>query len=177
LYRGDKKGFFWKMAQQVNYEIDGQTVTVSLADNGDGTHTATVDGRAYRVRAVRQPDGGWLMEHDGQRAMVYTAQDGAHRYAQRVGGAPVTARVPEARARRRGGAAGAQGKLSAQMPGLVADVLVSVGDAVVAGQTLVVLEAMKMEIRVTAPKDGTVKAVAVQKGAVVERDQTLVELS
>lgn len=45
-----------------------------------------------------------------------------------------------------------------------------------AGQTLIILEAMKMEIRIVAPQDGSIKALHVAKGDVVERDQLLVEL-
>jgi biotin carboxyl carrier protein len=63
------------------------------------------------------------------------------------------------------------------MPGQVRAVLVAAGDAVKAGQTLVVMEAMKMEIRANAPFDGIVAGVRVQVGDVVERDAALVELA
>ncbi|MDX2163571.1 MAG: acetyl-CoA carboxylase biotin carboxylase subunit [bacterium] len=69
------------------------------------------------------------------------------------------------------------GMLTAPMPGQVRDVQVIVGEAVKRGQTLVLLEAMKMEIRITAPGDGVVRAVHVQPGQTVERDQPVVELA
>ncbi|NDJ62755.1 MAG: acetyl-CoA carboxylase biotin carboxyl carrier protein subunit, partial [Chloroflexi bacterium] len=72
------------------------------------------------------------------------------------------------------GAAG--GKITAQMPGQIREVLVSVGESVARGQTLLLLEAMKMEIRVTAAADGVVSQIAVQAGAVVERGQMLAEV-
>jgi methylmalonyl-CoA carboxyltransferase 1.3S subunit len=53
---------------------------------------------------------------------------------------------------------------------------VSEGDTVERGQTLVILEAMKMELRVTAPEAGRVKRLLVQMGDVVERGQALVEI-
>jgi 3-methylcrotonyl-CoA carboxylase alpha subunit/acetyl-CoA/propionyl-CoA carboxylase biotin carboxyl carrier protein len=52
------------------------------------------------------------------------------------------------------------GSLAAPMPGTMLSVDVALGDAVVAGQTLGVLEAMKMELALTAPFDGTVTSVA-----------------
>jgi biotin carboxyl carrier protein len=53
---------------------------------------------------------------------------------------------------------------------------VKAGDAVKRGDTLVVLEAMKMEMRLTAPHDGVVKAVHCREGEVVERGRTLLEV-
>jgi biotin carboxyl carrier protein len=63
------------------------------------------------------------------------------------------------------------------MPGRVLDVLVTQGDAVAKGDTLVLLEAMKMELRIQAPSDGRVTAVHCRPGEVVERAQLLVEVT
>jgi propionyl-CoA carboxylase alpha chain len=68
----------------------------------------------------------------------------------------------------------AAGSLTAPMPGAVVRVLVEPGNAVTAGQTLVVLEAMKMEHSVAAPADGTVAEVRVQPGQQVEAGAVLV---
>jgi len=92
-----------------------------------------------------------------------------------INGQTYTLAVPDQRQSRRK-AAGGSGDLTAQMPGQVLDVLVGEGDAVERGQTLMILEAMKMEIRVTAPGDGSVKRLLVSKGDVVERGQVLLEL-
>jgi pyruvate carboxylase len=62
------------------------------------------------------------------------------------------------------------------MPGQVRSVAVGVGDAVKKGQTLLTMEAMKMEIRIQALKDGLVKAVHVTQGQTVEREQILIEM-
>jgi biotin carboxyl carrier protein len=62
------------------------------------------------------------------------------------------------------------------MPGLVLRVLVREGDEVHTHQTLVVLEAMKMEHAIEAPHDGIVKKVHCQEGGRVNEGQLLVEL-
>ena len=66
--------------------------------------------------------------------------------------------------------------LTAPMPGLVRSVNVAEGESVSKGQTLLVLEAMKMEIRIQASRDGTVKKLMVKQGQTVERDQVLIEI-
>jgi biotin carboxyl carrier protein len=73
-------------------------------------------------------------------------------------------------------AAAAGGSLEAPMPGTVLRVEVAPGDAVAAGRTLVVLEAMKMELAVAAPAAGTVEAVNVRPGELVSRGQPLVTI-
>ncbi len=67
--------------------------------------------------------------------------------------------------------------IPAPLPGLVLDVLVKEGDAVKAGQSLLVMEAMKMENQIQAPFDGTVKKVFVQKGANISEGDKLIEIS
>ena len=70
----------------------------------------------------------------------------------------------------------ATGSLVSAMPGLLTRIEVGVGDEVVAGQGLIVMEAMKMEHVVRAPFNGTVVAISVTAGTQVEAGQLLVEL-
>ena len=69
------------------------------------------------------------------------------------------------------------GRIQASMDGAIIDVLVAAGDTVQQGQTLVILEAMKMEHPVKADRDGTVAAVHTSSGDQVRRSQLLVELA
>ncbi len=64
--------------------------------------------------------------------------------------------------------------VKAPMPGMVIDVLVDKGQAVVAGDTLLVLEAMKMENNIKAPADGIVKQVVCESGIAVEKNDILI---
>lgn len=66
-------------------------------------------------------------------------------------------------------------RLTAVIPGLILEVLVQPGDAVTAGQSLLVLEAMKMQNHLGAHHDGRIKAVHVAVGKTVARGQLLLE--
>ena len=57
--------------------------------------------------------------------------------------------------------------INAPLPGVVLDIKVKAGDVVKKGQTVIVLEAMKMENNIAAPSDGTISKVSVEKGASV----------
>lgn len=81
-------------------------------------------------------------------------------------GAPAAA--PVAAAPAAPAASGAGESITSPMPGNILAVNVAAGDMVKKGQVLMVLEAMKMENEIMAPRDGKVTAVAVTKGAAVE---------
>jgi biotin carboxyl carrier protein len=70
----------------------------------------------------------------------------------------------------------ADGELRAPMPGNVLLVPVAAGDTVEAGQTVVVLESMKMELSLVAPLDGTVADLTVSVGDSVARDQVVAKV-
>lgn len=66
--------------------------------------------------------------------------------------------------------------IKAPMPGRILNILVEEGQAIKKGDTILILEAMKMENALKAPHDGIVKRVAVKKGTAVEKNQLLIEL-
>lgn len=66
-------------------------------------------------------------------------------------------------------------KINAPMPGLILEISVNIGDIVEENQTLLILEAMKMENSITSPRSGTIKSIQVKKGDPVEKNQLLVE--
>ncbi len=115
-----------------------------------------------------------LLIVNGERHTAHVASHGSTRYVAIDGRAVELARPDTKRARRR--YHHGEDSLTASMPGQVTQVLAAEGDAVERGQTLVILEAMKMEIRVTAPHAGRVTRVSASEGDVVDRGQVLVEL-
>lgn len=160
------------------YQHGDQTYALELKALADGAYLAVLDGREVHVEAVPLSDGSWRLLFDGHALTVHTARAGRQRFVQVAGEPAHTLTVPEPRtARRRASTGGGDARLIAQMPGQVVEVYVSTGDPVTAGQTLLVLEAMKMEIRVAAPREGVIGQVLVSKGEIVEREQLLIELA
>ena len=114
-------------------------------------------------------DGADLAVVVGAERYVFAyAEDGDVAWLGRDGTVWALREQEQLDAARHSETAGASGSLRAPMPGVVALVAVGEGDRVAAGQTLVVVEAMKMEHPVVAPADGTVLAVHVAVGEGVE---------
>ena len=97
------------------------------------------------------------------------AQDGPWWWLHVAGGTWAWRDRPEAT----GGPGGTAGGLEAPLPGVVLAVRAQVGDRVAAGETVLVVESMKMELDVTAPHDGTVASIDVAVGDSVARGQVL----
>ena len=68
-------------------------------------------------------------------------------------------------------------KVSAAVPGKVVKIVASVGQSVKAGDIVVIVESMKMEIPVVAPQDGTIASIDVAEGAAVENGDTLATMN
>ena len=66
--------------------------------------------------------------------------------------------------------------IKSPMPGLVLQIMAEVGQAVTKGETLLILEAMKMENAIKAPADAIIKSIHVSKGAAIDKGQLLIEL-
>jgi biotin carboxyl carrier protein len=162
---------------EYRYQAGNRSASVRVERENDGWSVA-IDGRPSQFARMTHAAAGRLdLDIDGHHCRVRIAQSGDKRFVafgsetfelKRLERAPV--RQP----RHDNGAAG--GSLEAAMPGQVVAVAVREGDEVTRGQTLVVLEAMKMELRITAPRAGTVRRIHVHPGQVVERGQILAEL-
>jgi len=159
---------------QYVYEYNGATVTIELNQQPDGTFKARIEDREIVFSASALPSDGWLLDLNAKRLFAHCAADQEARYVH-LDGVHYRLEKSENRRQRRKSTAGTGG-LTAEMPGQVIDVRVVEGDTVENGQVLVVLEAMKMEIRITAPAAGIVKSVLVKTGEIVERGQRLVEI-
>ena len=120
------------------------------------SYTITVNGTAYEV----------TVEETGSVSAPTAAPVAAPKAAP--------AAAPKAAAPVAG--AGAD-KVSASVPGKVLKVVASVGQAVKAGDNIIILESMKMEIAVVAPQDGTVASIDTSEGASVENGDTLATMN
>lgn len=75
------------------------------------------------------------------------------------------------------GLGSAEDRVLAPMPGSIVSVQIKAGDTVTKGQTLLVMESMKMETTITAPRDGVIETVAYDKGQTFDRDALLLSLA
>jgi biotin carboxyl carrier protein len=135
----------------------------------------SIEDKTVSVEILRSENGKFDLSLDGQRVTAYVSSDGAKRWVT-VGGQTFVLTKSTAGTRRAQHGHHAQDELTAPMPGQVRAVNVAEGDSVAKGQTLLVLEAMKMEIRVSAPRDGMIGKLFVQQGQTVEREQVLIEI-
>src|SRR5687768_11238761 len=156
------------------FEYRTQVISLDLALTGK-SYRATIGDETVNVE-VLQTEGGKLdLLIDGKRVTAYVSSDNAKRWVTINGQTFVLTKSSGARTRGRTGQH-ALGELTAPMPGQVRAVNVSEGEAVTKGQTLLVLEAMKMEIRIHAPQDGIVEKLFVKQGQTVEREQILLSV-
>ncbi|WP_294751078.1 biotin/lipoyl-containing protein [uncultured Ruminococcus sp.] len=129
-------------------------------------YKVTLNGKTYEVE-VEQGKAVLLDEYEALAPAPAAAAAPAVAAATAAAAAPAAAPVNLA----------AGETVTAPMPGNIIRVDVAQGDTVKAGQILVILEAMKMENEIVAPKDGTVAQVVTSKGSVVDTGAPLVVIA
>ncbi len=155
---------------EVEVHVDGEGVLVSL------------DGRKARWDVVATPGGGYsILRPDGRQAEAVPRRSPEGGMKVRVGAEQVTLELLDELTARAQAVAGkgvsrGSGEVKAAIPGRVLRVLAGPGDQVSQGQPVVVLEAMKMENDVRAPRDGVVRSVEVAAGQAVGTGQVLLVL-
>jgi biotin carboxyl carrier protein len=147
-----------------------------------------VDEVAVDVEIIEAEPGLWVLRQGGEQTIAAVDGSGAKLTVEirRPGADPVViaAEVGDAGRAKVGAGADAQARggasapvtIRSPIPGRVVKVLVKVDDRVTAGQTTIVLEAMKMENELRAPRAGRVASVSCAEGATVEAGQDLVVL-
>jgi propionyl-CoA carboxylase alpha chain len=153
--------------QQVSLSHGDRVIDVSYRSERDDTFTVNDSGRA---RVHRWSPTHIDVEVDSRRTVGRVTSAGALLLVQTPRGTIEFGVVPRFVLP---GVEEPPGGLTAPMPGVVLNVRVAVGDVVTAGQTLVVLEAMKMEHHMDAPFDGTVSEVLVVAGQQVDNGAVL----
>jgi len=149
----------------------------------NSTFHLTPTGKTYRVmmgdksveaEILSVQEGRLDLRIDGEHVTAYVSSDKAKRWVT-INGRTYQL-TKQSGSRGSGAKHDHSGELTAPMPGQVRVVNVSEGEAVAKGQTLMVLEAMKMEIRIQSSADGRVKKLFVEQGQSVEREQLLIEI-
>jgi biotin carboxyl carrier protein len=152
---------------------------IDLTSNGK-EFTAIVGDRTAFVEIIHSENGSLDLRIDGKHIIAYVSSDGAKRWVTVNGQTFLLTKSSNGSSYSKGKHRSTEydhtSELAAPMPGQVRSVNVKESEAVTKGQTLLVLEAMKMEFRIQAPRDGKVKALHVKQGQTVEREQVLIEL-
>jgi len=149
--------------------------TLELTPSNKSSYRATMGDETVGVEILGTQNGKLELLIDGERVTAYVSSDNAKRWVT-INGRTVLLTKQMGSRKSGGGHHHTAGELTAPMPGQVRAVNVSEGDTVTKGQTLIVLEAMKMEMKIQAPMDGTVSKLYVYQGETVEREQMLVEI-
>ena len=146
-----------------SYNVNGAQYDVTIESIQGQVAKMNVNGVLFDVEILGAP----LTEGDLPEAAAAVAPAAA---------APAPTPTATAPAPAAKGAAGAGTPINAPLPGVVTKVLVAAGQAVKKGETVVVLEAMKMENNITAECDGSVTVVCVAAGDSVMEGTTLVTI-
>ncbi len=166
--------------KRIAVKIDGKERLVEIEAG-----RASVDGAVLELSIEEAGPGVWVLR-DGIEQTVAQVDGTAPKLTveiRRPGGDPivVAAEVAEVKRADAATAAGAPAAgpatLRSPIPGRVAKLLAKVGDKVTAGQTLIVLEAMKMENELRAPRAGTLSQLHCTEGAPVEAGQDLATIA
>ncbi len=155
------------------FEHKGENFALDITPLGEGFQVLLSE-KTFEVHFARGADGQMTFILDGRKIETHVSSDGKRRWVS-FGGETWMLKKTSGVARG-AGAGAASGHLLAPMPGQVRAVNVSVGDTVNQGDTLLVLEAMKMEIRIQAPMDGVVGRLVVAEGQTVDREELLAEV-
>ncbi len=162
------------------YRNDTDGIEVAAHAAGDGRYRVTIGARTIEVHAEVLPDGRIrftdLAASPGVRTVLAAVTQRARARETWVSTGGVTTRLVVADAAGARGGRDAHGSLEAPMPGKVVRVHVAEGDLVAKGQTLIAVEAMKMEHALKAPRAGRVTAVRAKVGELVQPGTPLVTL-
>ncbi len=150
----------------------GESREIAVRETKDALEV-TVNGTRHVFAVEEVSPGSFVARHDGRVVRFHCVRDGddVHLF---WGGAVY--RLAEEREGGRALHRAAHGGLEAPMPGKVIKLSAAPGQKVAKGDEILVIEAMKMENAIRAPRDGTVKSVAAKVGDMVNPGVVLVEL-
>ncbi|NLE49790.1 MAG: biotin/lipoyl-binding protein [Chloroflexi bacterium] len=159
--------------------VNGRTFEIEI--NADGQILVDDEPRSIDFRELREGElYSLLVDHLSYEAVVEERDD---LYHVLMAGDLYEVKVTDERSRRLASAFMALGDASgevairAPMPGLIVRMPIQEGQAVAKGDTVVILESMKMENELKAPRDGTIHRVSVRAGDSVEQNKVLVTIT
>ncbi len=165
--------------KQFELEISGATHKVEIASDHQ---SAKIDGRTVEFRILSDLNERLLIRLGTKVYKVTNSSTNGSKISFLLDGNPVEVAVKDEKQLLleklgfNAQSTAVEGVVNAPMPGKILEILVSEGDQVSAGTSLLVLEAMKMENELKSPVDGNVKSLYVAKNESVEKNQKLLEI-
>jgi 3-methylcrotonyl-CoA carboxylase alpha subunit len=166
---------FWRLNGDTYHDMrwrDGESERLVRAHHRGARYQLDIDGEPSLADARALADGDLELRLDGTKSALGVSRHGAEVTVIADDGTWCLLHIDPSAPRTAEDVAG--GRLTAPMPGKVAQVLAAAGAAVKRGQALMVLEAMKMEHTIAAPADGTVERVNFAPGDLVEEGAELI---
>ena len=148
-----------KDGNQVVAEVDGRSVPIQLIET-DGSHiySAMVGNLSYELE-IRHNEEGYLLFYNGNSLKSFVEDERMARMKKSMGQSVVKVLKKE---------------VKAPMPGLIVTVDVEPGQKIKKGDSIAIIEAMKMENEIKAPFDAIVKEIKVKEHQAVEKNQILI---
>jgi len=168
----------WRMGRPATRSLDiecaGRRISVE-ATGLRGRYQLRMDDQTYPVRVQQLGEGQFSLNLNGRGRRLQIHSAGEHRLEVCLGNRrwPVSRHARFESAIERGAG---DGRLLAPMPGKILEIRASAGQTVSEGDTLLIMEAMKMELAIKAPMDGEVSEIAVSMEDVVEADTLLLAI-
>lgn len=163
---------------KLNAELNQENHSINIKQEGERVF-AEIDDRTYEIDAHKIKEGVYLLKHDGRVFECHIDRNENKREQFNVEIKNQSFKVklydPKRFHARAGTDASADGiaEILAPMPGKIVRVLASVGDEIKSGDSVIVVEAMKMQNEMKSPKDGTVKEIRAQAGDTVNGGDVL----
>jgi biotin carboxyl carrier protein len=153
-------------------EVNNEKINIEVNQSGEAVF-AEIDGRKYNIEATQPEPNVWLFKLDGKIFECHVGENGV----VNIGSSEVSVKLIDPKRLRGSGnsdsLADGIAEIRTAMPGKIVKVLVKIGDEVAAGDGVIIVEAMKMQNEMKAPKDGTVKEIRFEAGETVNAGDIL----
>lgn len=163
---------------KIEAEVNGNRHSVEIIRDGDHV-TAEIDGRRYEVEASEPEPNVLLIKREGKICELFVSPPASisEPTVVTIAGRQIEVSLNDPKRLRASASADdhpdGTAEIKTSMPGKVVRILVAEGDLVAKGDGIIVIEAMKMQNELKAPKDGTVKSIRFEAGQTVAAGEIL----
>lgn len=157
-----------------SYKYGEEVFSIFVDQQGD-VYTANINGDIYEFEIIKQ-EPGVLSIRVGNKVLTFHVAAAADKRWVAYKGCTYFLEKPSSLSSYKRDEQQKSNELCAPMPAQVIKIQIQEGEIVKAGESLLILEAMKMEIRIRAPHDSRIEKINVSEGQAVERDELLISL-